>query len=200
MKPNEKTASCFLIGRCMVSTDLITEYFCCDYARCKGRCCLVGDSGAPLEKAELEAIEQAYPHYAASMSEEGRAVLARDGFFDIDRENDLVTPLCADGACVYSYVGEDGAYRCAIESNFLQGRGTFRKPVSCRLYPVRVTRLQNGMDALRLDRWDICRDAFLKGRREKIRVYRFLQEPLTACYGETFYDMLCKAAEMYLKR
>ena len=68
-------------------------------------------------------------------------------------------------------------------------------PQSCRLYPIRITKLTGGGLAFNLHRWGICKDAFEKGRREGIRVYQFLKEPLTELYGEDFYRDLCAAAE-----
>ena len=67
--------------------------------------------------------------------------------------------------------------------------------MSCRLYPIRVTKFKGGGEALNLHRWDICKDAFEKGRREGTRVYQFLREPLTEVYGEEFYRDLCAAAD-----
>mgnify|MGYP002627100930 CR=1 FL=1 len=74
------------------------------------------------------------------------------------------------------------------------GRCAFAKPISCRLYPIRASVLRNGLTALNLHRWEICRCAFEKGRREKVRVYQFLKDPLTDAYGEDFYAELCDVA------
>ena len=48
------------IDDCLVSEEILTEYFACDYEKCKGCCCVIGDSGAPLEECEAEAIEKNY--------------------------------------------------------------------------------------------------------------------------------------------
>ena len=72
---------------------------------------------------------------------------------------------------------------------------SFFKPISCRLYPIRVSKLSNGMTALNLHRWNICRDAFTNGRRKKIRVYQFLKTPLIHFFGEDFYSALEAAAK-----
>ena len=71
--------------------------------------------------------------------------------------------------------------------------------MSCRLYPIRVTELTGGGLALNLHRWDICRDAYIKGEREGVRVYQFLREPLTEAFGEEFYEALDAAAAMLLR-
>ena len=189
----------FLIGNCLVSRDIITEYFCCDYEKCKGCCCIIGDSGAPLAESELDPIENNYPKYSELMSEEGRQLIEKDGFFDIDVDGDIVTPCCAHEECAYSQIEPDGSCFCAMERCFFNGKSDFRKPVSCWLYPIRVTRMKNGMDSLKLHRWEICKDAFVKGRREKVRVYQFLREPLIHLYGEEFYSILEDVAKNFIQ-
>lgn len=204
------------IGDILVSEEVATEYFCCDYARCKGRCCIEGDGGAPLLEEELERLEECYPAFSPLMQERGRVSAEANGFFEVDRDGDLVTPLvagefsnpytgdrpaavppCSAGSreCAYAFFEEDGSCLCAIERCFESGGCSFRKPISCSLYPIRVTNLTGGGKALNLHRWGICADAFEKGRREGIRVYEFLREPLCRAYGEDFYAQLCAAAE-----
>ena len=68
------------------------------------------------------------------------------------------------------------------------------KPVSCSLYPIRVTKLTGGGLALNVHHWDICETAREKGRREGIRVFQFLRKPLTDAYGADFYEALSAAA------
>ena len=41
----------------IVSTDLLTECFCCDISQCKGACCIEGDAGAPLDIDEVDILE-----------------------------------------------------------------------------------------------------------------------------------------------
>ena len=55
-----KTPSIIQIGDCLVSSEIITEYFACDYPVCRGACCVIGDSGAPLEDSEPVALEEGY--------------------------------------------------------------------------------------------------------------------------------------------
>ena len=183
------------IGDIYVNGDVITEYFSCDYPVCKGKCCIAGDSGAPLKEEELEPIEAAYDAFSPLMSEKGRRTVDEKGFFEVDRDGDLVTPVVpGTEECAYTLFEGDNCL-CAIERCFLNGKCRFRKPVSCSLYPIRVVRLGEGTIGLNLHRWNICRDAFEKGRREGVRVYQFLKKPLTEAFGEEFYDALCAAAE-----
>ncbi len=178
------------IGDILVSEDVVLEYFACDYAACKGECCIEGDAGAPLEESELPVLERDYPKYSGTMRPAGREAVALNGFFEIDRDGELVTTLVpGSGVCAYACYNEEGGCICAIE------KCGCTKPRSCSLYPVRVTRFKGGGMALNLHRWDICRRAFEKGRLEGIRAYRFLERPLTDAFGADFYEALCAAAE-----
>lgn len=186
------------IGDCLVSSDIFTEYFACDYAKCKGCCCIIGDSGAPLEEEELEPIERNYPAYAPIMRPEGRAAVDSKGFFEIDIDGDLVTPLVPGSEeCAYCHFDEAGNCFCSIERKWFAGESDWRKPISCALYPIRLSRLSNGLIAMNLHRWDICRDAYEKGKREGIRVYQFLREPIERRFGEEFYRQMEAAARLF---
>ena len=81
------------IDDCLISEEVFTEYFACDYEKCKGCCGGIGDSGAPLEECEAEAIEKNYEIFSPLMSQEGRLAVADKGFFEIDIDGDMVTPL-----------------------------------------------------------------------------------------------------------
>ena len=187
------------IGDILVSEDVVTEFFACDYPVCKGCCCIIGDSGAPLEESELEPLENQYGAYAPLMTDAGRAAVAEKGFFEIDRDGDLVTPVVPGREeCAFTHFDADGNCFCAIERMFYAGKCSFHKPISCRLYPVRVVRLGGGRVGLNLHRWSICKDAYEKGAREKVRVYEFLREPLTEAFGEEFYSALSAAARMLI--
>ena len=187
------------IGDVLVSEDVVLEFFACDYAACKGCCCIIGDSGAPLDESELEPLEKHYDTYSPLLSDAGRATVAEKGFFEIDRDGDLVTPVVPGREeCAFTHFDGDGNCFCAIERCFFAGTCSFRKPLSCWLYPIRVVQLGGGRVGLNLHRWGICKDAFEKGKREKIRVYEFLREPLTAAFGEEFYSALSAAAKMLI--
>lgn len=188
------------IDDCLVSEEILTEYFACDYEKCKGCCCVIGDSGAPMEECEAGAIEKNYPIFSPIMTEAGRAAVASKGFFEIDMDGDMVTPLVPGSEeCAYTIFDEEGNCFCSMERCWFQGKGDFRKPISCWLYPIRITTLRNGMRALNLHRWHICQDAFAKGKKEKVRVYEFLREPIEHYFGDDFYQALCEAAKMLNK-
>lgn len=182
------------IGDILVSEEVVTEYFACDYPVCKGICCIEGDSGAPVEEGECEYLELRYDSFSPLMGENGRKAVKDKGFFEIDRDGDMVTPLVEGSReCAFCHFLQDGSCLCSIE------RVGLTKPASCSLYPIRVTKLTGGGLALNLHRWDICRPAFEKGERERIRVYEFLKGPLTEQFGEEFYSALEAAAKHLLQ-
>lgn len=183
------------IDDCLVSSEILTEYFACDYAVCKGACCVAGDSGAPLEECEPEALEKNFLEYSPLMSDKGREMASSGTFSVTDSDGDLVTPLVQGSEeCIFSNFDRDGNCFCTVERCWMNGHGDFRKPISCWLYPVRVSSLGSGLRALNLHRWDICKCAFEKGRKEGIHVYEFLKEPLIRFFGEEFYEELEAAA------
>ena len=187
------------IDDCLVSEDVFAEFFACDYEKCKGKCCIVGDCGAPLEEDEIETVEREYPAFSQFMSERGKEAAEAKGFFEIDIEGDTVTPLVpGTEECAYTLFDENNNCLCAIERCYFSGKCSFRKPISCALYPIRIKKLSNGMLALNVHHWDICADAFEKGKREGVRVYQFLKEPLIRRFGEEFYEQLLTAAPVVL--
>lgn len=199
MSSNHKFGTIIQIGDILVSEEVVTEYFACDYAVCKGCCCIIGDSGAPLQESEIGPLEENYPIYSKLMRSQGRSQVDKEGFFSIDRDGDIVTPVVdRTEECAYTTFDEYGNCFCSIERCFSRGECGFRKPQSCWLYPIRVTKLGGGGQALNLHRWDICKDAYEKGRREGVRVYQFLREPLVSVYGEDFYSALTLAAQKIL--
>ncbi|MCI1639935.1 MAG: DUF3109 family protein [Bacteroidales bacterium] len=186
------------IGDCLVHGDVISEYFCCDYQACKGACCVAGESGAPLDVSEVRILERYYPCYSGLMGPDGRKAVSGRGFFEIDSDGDVVTPVVeGSGECAYSFFDEDENCRCSIERSFISGKCPFRKPVSCSLYPIRVTKLESGFLELKLHRWEICKNAFELGKDKNIRVFEFLHDAIAARFGEEFYSALSEASKRF---
>lgn len=178
------------IGNILVSDAILTEKFICDYAKCKGECCVSGDSGAPLEIEECQILEKELSEIKEYLTKKGLDSIESQGPFVIDSDGDRVTPLNNGKECSYSYFGDNRECLCAIEKACEAGATQFRKPVSCWLYPIRVTKLSNNMIALNLHQWHICIDAFVKGKKEGVPVFRFLKEPLIHSFGKDFYEAL----------
>ena len=142
----------------IVSTELLTEPFCCDPAHCKGMCCVEGDAGAPLEIEEAERLEQEFEAYKPFMKPEGIEAVCKQGFIVVDSDGDYTTPLIGRAECAFSFE-ENGITLCAIERAYQLGKTDFIKPISCHLYPIRLTRFSNGSIGLNYHRWSICSSA-----------------------------------------
>lgn len=187
------------IKETLVSDDLLLESFVCDLAKCKGACCVAGDSGAPVDENEKAILEEIYPRVKPYMRPEGIEAVHLQGAWVNDPYDHLpATPLVGGKECAYLVYELDGAAACAIEKAYADGRIPFKKPVSCHLYPVRLSRIMS-FTALNYNRWDVCRDACTLGRTLGVPVYKFLREPLIRRFGKAWYEELDLTAEEYLK-
>ena len=182
------------IGRTIVSIDLLEERFLCDILKCKGACCVEGDSGAPLTSDEAVILEGIYSEVEAYLPEKGKAAIGQQGTSVVDSDGDVVTPLVNNKECAYSYVDGKGIVKCGIERAFLEGKVDFRKPVSCHLFPVRITEYEK-FDAVNYQELKICSSGRECGKGQRLPLYRFLEEPLIRKYGEEWYRQLSYAAE-----
>lgn len=186
------------IQHTLVSLDVIEKKFCCNLAACKGQCCVDGDSGAPLTDEETGLIEEEFHNFREFMRPEGVETVNHHGTWVIDSDHDMVTPLINNRECAY-VIFENGIAKCAIEKAFFAGKSSFRKPVSCHLYPVRVKKYKH-FTAVNYDIWDICKPAVAFGEEQGIPVYQFLKEALIRRFGKEWHDELELAAENLLKR
>ncbi len=180
------------IENAIVSLDIFEKKFVCNISKCKGMCCVYGESGAPLEEEELTILEQVYPKVKPYMTQEAIDVVEKEGVYVTDFDNDTVTPLVGAEDCVYT-CSENGTIFCAIEKAYLSGEINFRKPVSCHLYPIRITKYTD-FEAVNYHQWNICSDALKLGIQTGTPLYVFLKEPLIRKYGEEWYEQLCIAA------
>lgn len=186
------------IGRAIVSLDILEKQFLCDLLKCKGACCVEGDSGAPVSIEEAREIQEAYPEVKNYIPESHQEEVKKQGFAVIDSEGDLVTPLVDNRQCAYSYT-EKGILKCGIEKAFIDGKITFRKPISCHLFPIRITEYKR-FDAVNYEKLDICEPGRACGKKEKLPLYVFLKEPIIRKYGEDWYQQLEYAAENYPRK
>jgi hypothetical protein len=176
------------IGNRIVSRELFDQHFICHLEQCEGNCCVFGDSGAPLEDHEARYLEENLEAIKPYMRAEGLQEVNEQGSWVVDGDGDQVTPLVGREECAY-VVFEQGIARCSIEKAFKSGSVSFQKPVSCHLYPIRVSKLNNAV-ALNYHRWSICEPARILGRKEGMPVFRFLKDPITRVYGAAFYNEL----------
>jgi hypothetical protein len=173
----------------VLSLDLIERYFCCDLQKCKGACCVEGESGAPLTKQEFDYLRKILPLLWDNLSPDAKEVINKQGIAYIDCENDIVTSIIDGKDCVFTYYDENAVCKCAIEKAYNEGRIDFKKPISCHLYPVRVKQYKD-YKAINYHRWKVCRAAEILGEQKQIFVYQFLKEALIRKFGEEWYNAL----------
>lgn len=184
-----------LVGQAVISDDVKENFFVCDLEKCKGACCVEGDAGAPLADEETAILDDIYPQIKNYLTEEGIEAIEREGTWVRDWDGEKVTPTIGNnGACAYALTDERGILKCGIEQAYLDGKITYKKPISCHLYPIRITKYDD-FDALNYDRWDICSAACVLGNRLGVPVYKFLKEPLIRKYGEDWYAELVQEIE-----
>ncbi len=177
----------YQIDNVLINTEITTAHFACDLAKCKGGCCTFeGDYGAPLLHSELELLRQNLPLIIDIIPEEHRRVIETNGFFD-DIDDEYYTKSYNRKACVFVYYEGDIA-KCSLEKVFYEGKTEFKKPISCHLFPIRISSF--GGDILRYERFGDCQPAVEKGNSENVRMVSFLEEPLTRKYGQKWYNAL----------
>ena len=174
-------------------SDLVAEArFVCDLAKCKGGCCEDGDAGAPLEKEELEILNNIYEIVKPYLTQEGINWIEKHGRYAYDREFGWVTPTIHGKMCVYGLRDANGVIKCGIEQAYRDGKIGFKKPISCHLYPITIQSGKNGdFDRMNYEpREVLCKPACVLGKKLKVPVYQFLKEPIIRKYGQEFYDAL----------
>lgn len=184
-----------VIDGILVSDELFTEQFVCDLSKCKGGCCVEGDTGAPLTDEEAESLSRAYPKIAKLLPKEHRKKIEKEGFFTPDYHFNKVTPTLNGGICAYAFYDNHGIVKCALEHQYKKGKSKVPKPISCHLFPIRV--IERG-DFIALNyepRPGLCDPACKLGKSLKIPVYQFLKESIIRRFGEDFYKSMEETAK-----
>ncbi len=177
-----------IVDDVLVSNELKEIYFACNLKACKGDCCVLGDAGAPLEEEEIAILEDDIDEIKPYMTESGLKVIKQVGIFEYDADGEYVTPLVDDIECAFVYL-EDGISYCAIEKAFLEGKINFQKPISCHLYPIRLSKVGTAT-AINYHNWDICSPALISGNNIGDPLYSYLKQPLIRKFGAAWYDKL----------
>jgi Fe-S-cluster containining protein len=183
----------------LISDDITDEKFFCDLTACKGACCTEGDYGAPLEQQEMETITAYIDIIAENLPEKSKTLLeAENGFTFYKKPKVWGTTCHEDGACIFLTKNTLGISVCGIEKTWHEGKIPFQKPISCHLYPIRISTNEiAGFEAWNYDRWDICAAACQKGQKEKMPLYQFVKDAVIRKKGQEFYDELKAAAEHF---
>ncbi len=182
----------FQLGKTIVSEDILEKEFVCNLSACKGGCCIDGDAGAPLAESEKVILEEIYPAVKPFLRPEGVAAIEEQGTWVIGTDGTLETPLIDNKDCAYVIFDGQTAL-CGIEQAYNQGLISWKKPVSCHLYPIRVKDFFE-FAAVNYDRWEICDDACSLGKELEVPVYKFVKEALVRRFGADWYAELEKVA------
>jgi len=188
-----------MIDDTLVSDDLFEEKFVCDLGACKGACCVEGESGAPLEVEEIDILERELDKIKPFMNREGIKRVEETGVFTVDFDGEYVTPLVNERECAFVVFDDNGVAKCSIEKAWRAGKTEFPKPVSCHLYPIRLTKLRE-YTALNYHRWPICDPARTCGANLQVKVFRFLKEPLIRHFGAAYFQKLEEADRMIVEK
>jgi hypothetical protein len=183
------------VGEVLVSDDIKEVEFVCNLEKCKGACCVEGDLGAPLEESELPLLKEILEKVKPYLSKAGVKEIEKQGAYILDEDGDYSTPTIKGKECAYSIYDEKGILKCGIEQAYLDGKISFKKPISCHLYPIRITTNKKGFEAVNYHKWSICSDACELGKSLGVPLYKFLKEPLERKYGKEWYNELVKQIE-----
>lgn len=183
------------VGEILVSDDIQEVEFVCHLEKCKGACCVEGDLGAPLEETELETMKSIQNAIKPYLTPQGIKALQEQGPYILDEDGDYSTPTIEGRECAYAHYDNQGVLKCGIEQAYLDGKIAFRKPISCHLYPIRITRNKSGFEAVNYHKWSICSAACTLGKSLQVPLYKFLKDPLVRKYGEDWYNQLVKQIE-----
>ncbi|WP_242083016.1 DUF3109 family protein [Aestuariivivens sediminis] len=188
----------FQLGKTIVSEDILEKDFVCNLSACKGACCIDGDAGAPLEEAETRILEAIYPKVKPLLRQEGITAIEQQGLYIRSDDGELETPLIDGADCAFVVFDDQNVALCAIEQAYNKGEISWKKPVSCHLYPIRVKDYTE-FSAVNYHRWQVCDDACTLGEALQIPVYQFVKEALIRKFGPDWYAELEKAAKSFLQ-
>ena len=189
----------FQIDDTIISEEVLSEEFVCNLSKCKGICCVDGDSGAPLDEDELPISDDIYEDIKPYLRPEGIATIEKNGKYERDSDGEWVTPLVEGGECAYVIFDENGITKCGIEKAWEDGVVDYKKPISCHLYPIRLKKYKK-FTAVNYHAWDICSDACVLGKELKVNVVHFLKDALIRKFGQKWYDELLLIDQEYQEK
>lgn len=195
-----------LIQDTIVSLEVLEKEFCCDLEHCKGCCCIEGDAGAPVTEEEERTIKTLLPELLPQMTKEAREVVEQQGIAYNDPSGERVLSIVNDKDCIFARTAHNGWCYCLIEKMYIGQQAVeagkqavpFKKPISCHLYPIRLTRVGERV-GVEYHRWDICHSSRQLGHKLHLPLYKFLKEPLIRRFGQQWYDELCLTADEWQK-
>jgi hypothetical protein len=188
-----------VIDNIYISDEVVEEQFVCNLSKCKGGCCIDGDAGAPLSKEEMNKVKEAFESVKFLLTDEGKRVIDEIGYYTYDQEFGWVTPTISNGMCAYGLVDEHGIVKCSFEQVYNEGKTKWKKPISCHLYPIKISKSKNtDNEYVNYEPRDpMCNPGCAFGKELKVPVYKFLKEALVRKYGEDVYKALEEIVKQY---
>ncbi|WP_322550886.1 DUF3109 family protein [Flavobacterium psychraquaticum] len=183
----------FQLNKTIVSEEILEKEFVCNLSACLGACCVDGDAGAPLDEEETKILAEIYPKIKSYLRPEGIKAIEEQGTHIVSEFGELETPLIEGKDCAY-VIFDGKTALCGIEQAYNEGIVTWKKPVSCHLYPIRVKEYSD-FSAVNYHKWHICSDACALGAELGVPVYQFVKEALVRKFGQQWFDELDKVAQ-----
>ncbi len=188
----------FQLGKTIVSEEIIENDFVCNLQACKGQCCIYGNAGAPLEDAETEILVDIYDKVKPYLRKEGIAAIQEQGAFVKGEDGEWETPLVNGSECAYVIFTDKNIAKCGLEEAYIDSATTWKKPVSCHLYPIRVKEYTE-LTAVNYHKWEICDAACSLGNELQVPIYKFVKEALIRKFGKKWYGELEQIAKEHTK-
>lgn len=177
----------FAINDVLVRDEIVEIPFSCDLKKCKGACCtLESELGAPVNKSEIEEIDKILPIIKSYLTQTNIEEIGERGFYET-KDGEIMITSVNNRDCVFSF-WDNGIAKCSIERAYFDGKVKFRKPISCHLFPIRVSDFSG--DVLRYEKFSECAPALEKGKEENITIVEFCKDSLIRLYGEEWYNKL----------
>ncbi|HEU4633721.1 MAG TPA: DUF3109 family protein [Flavisolibacter sp.] len=182
------------IDNVLISDDVVQAKFVCDLHKCKGGCCEDGDAGAPITKEEKKILDDHINVIKPYLTPEGLQEIQRKGNYLYDREFGWVTPTVDGKICAYGFRDNQGIIKCGIEQAYYDGKLEWKKPVSCHLYPIKISTSREYTMVNYEPRETLCKPGCALGKKLKMPVYQFLKEAIIRKFGTDFYNALHQVA------
>lgn len=182
----------FAVNNVLIRREIMETPFSCDLNKCKGACCtLESELGAPVNKVEIDEIKKILPVVKEYLNKNQIDEIDENGFYEL-KDNELLLKSLGNRECVFA-VYENSIAKCAIERAYFDGKINFRKPISCHLFPIRISDF--GGDILRYEKFSECTPAVEKGKEDNITIAEFCKDSLIRLYGEEWYSQLMKNSD-----
>ena len=170
-----------MLNDILLDEQILTQHFACDLKKCKGACCTMeGGAGAPVRDNEVDLIESSALNALPYLSERSRLEIQKFGWMDEEADGEKTVRCVDEKDCVFVFYDGDVA-KCALERAFFDGKTSFRKPISCHLFPVRIADF--GGEYLYYEKIEECSPALVHGKNLDVKIVDTVSEALEREFG-----------------